>query len=188
MSLFDGKSLDGWTLLGQKGDGYGVKDGVLFCTKGGGGNLLSEKSYRDFIFRFEFRLPPGGNNGIAIRAPFKSGSLAYQGMEIQVLDDTAAKYAELEPGQYNGSVYKVIPAQRGALRPVGEWNREEIRIEGSKIRVVLNGVVIVDADLASVTDPKVLAAHPGIKNRSGHVGFLGHNDFVEFRNIRIREL
>ena len=184
VSLFDGRSLDGWTLLGKKGEGYGVKNGVLFCTEDGGGNLLSKKTYSDFVFRFEFRLPPGGNNGIAIRAPFQSGSLAYKGMEVQVLDDTAEKYAKLEPGQYNGSVYKVIRAQRGALRPVGEWNRDEIR-HG---RIVLNGVVIVDADLDSIDDPKVLKAHPGIKNESGHIGFLGHNDFVEFRNIRMKEL
>ena len=186
--IFDGKSLSGWTLLGKKGDGYGVKNGILYCAKAGGGNLLSNEVYEDFVFRFEFKLTPGGNNGIAIRAPFQSGSLAYQGMEIQILDDTAEKYADLLPAQYHGSVYKVAAAKRGALNPVGEWNHQEIRIQGTVVRVTLNDVVIVETDLASITDPKILKEHPGIRNLKGRIGFLGHNDYVEFRNIRIRRL
>ncbi len=186
--IFDGKSLKGWTLLGKKGDGYGVKNGILYCAKGGGGNLLSDEVYDDFVLRFEFRLTPGGNNGVAIRAPFQSGSLAYQGMEIQILDDTAEKYANLLPAQYHGSIYKVVAAKRGALNPVGEWNHEEIRVQGAYVKVILNDEVIVDADLTSVSDPKTLKEHPGIKNKKGRIGFLGHNDFVEFRHIRIRRL
>ena len=92
LPIFDGKTLTGWKLLGGKGGGYGVKDGVIFCAKGGGGNLLTEREYADFILRYEFKLEPGSNNGIAIRAPMEAGSLAYLGMEVQVLDDTAPQY------------------------------------------------------------------------------------------------
>ena len=188
LPIFDGKTLTDWTLLGGKGAGYGVKDGFIYCAKGGGGNLLTEREYSDFILRFEFRLDPGSNNGIAIRAPLAAGSLAYQGMEIQVLDDTAPQYANLKPGQYNGSIYLVAPAKRGFLRPVGEWNQEEIYACGRHIRVTLNGHVIVDTNLNDVTDRETLQKHPGILRPKGHIGFLGHNDYVEFRNLRLKEL
>ena len=188
VSLFHGRNLDGWQLLAKKGDGYGVKDGVLFCAKNGGGNLLTDREYADFILRLDFRLEPGSNNGIAIRSPLGAGSLAYLGTEIQVLDDTAPQYAKLQPGQYCGSIYQVVPAKRGALRPVGEWNSYEITYRGRHAKVVLNGKVIVDTDLNEVTDPAVLKAHPGLLRDKGHIGFLGHNDYVEFRNIRIKEL
>lgn len=187
-SLFDGKSLDGWKLLGKKGDGYGVRDGVIFCAKGGGGNLLTEKEFSDFVLRLEYKLTPGGNNGVAIRAPLSAGSLAYVGMEIQMLDDDAPQYAKLEPGQYNGSIYKVVPAKRGALKPTGEWNEEEIVAQGRHLKITLNGKVVVDANLNDVVDPEILKMHPGILRERGHVGFLGHNDYVEMRNIRLKEL
>jgi hypothetical protein len=188
LPLFDGKTLNGWQLLGGKGDGYGVKDGVLYCAKGGGGNLLSDREYADFIFRFEFKLEPGGNNGIALRAPLAAGSLAYLGMESQILDDTDPKYAKLKAAQYHGSIYLIAPARRGALRPVGQWNEEEIYCRGRHLRVTLNGKVIVDVNLNNVTDRETLEKHPGMLRSKGHLGFLGHNDYVEFRNLRIKEL
>ena len=185
--LFNGKSLEGWTLVGGKGPGYSVKDGILVCPADGGGNLFTEKEYSNFIFRFEFRLTAGANNGVGIRAPLE-GDAAYKGMEIQILDNTAPQYAHLRPGQYQGSIYDVVPAKRGFLKPVGEWNQEEIRAEGRHIRVTLNGTIIVDANLAAITDPEVLKKHPGLARTSGHIGFLGHGTRVEFRNIRVKEL
>src|SRR5438093_21461 len=187
-SLFDGKSLNGWKLMDKKGEGYGVKDGMIYCAKGGGGRLLTEKEFSDFVVRFEFKLEEGSNNGLGIRAPFE-GDAAYVGMEIQILDDTAPQYAnKLRPAQYHGSIYDIVPAQRGALKKVGEWNEEEVTAIGRKIKVVLNGKTIVDTDLNEVHDPAKITKHPGLFRDRGHVGFLGHNDYLEFRNIRIREL
>src|SRR6266480_515872 len=94
VSLFDGKSLNGWKLVGKTGDGYGVKDGVIYCARGGGGNLLSDKEYADFILRLEFKLESGSNNGVGLRAPLE-GEPTFQGMEIQILDDNAPQYADL---------------------------------------------------------------------------------------------
>jgi hypothetical protein len=85
-------------------------------------------------------------------------------------------------------VYDVIPAKRGYLKKPGEWNTEEIRAEGRRIAVTVNGTVILDADLDSVKDPEVLKEHPGLARKSGHIGFLGHEAYLEFRNIRIKEL
>src|SRR5687767_5072454 len=170
--LFNGKDLAGW-VYGRRGDvenrtgkGYQVENGVLFTTKEDGGNLYTEKEYANFVLRFDFKLTESANNGIGIRAPM-TGDNAYNGMEIQVLDNDGQKYKDkdgkttLQPWQYHGSVYNVFPAKPGFQKPVGEWNSQEIRADGSKITVTLNGTVILDADLATITDPAVLKKHPG---------------------------
>ena len=140
-------NLEGWQ--GNTVD-YFAQNGemVVQPARGGHGNIYTAKEYGDFIFRFEFQLTPGANNGVGIRAPL-TGDAAYQGMEIQILDDTAPIYAKLHEYQYHGSVYGIIPAKRGYLNPVGEWNYEEIHIKGTRIKVTLNGTVIVDGDLAA---------------------------------------
>ena len=202
-TLFNGKNLTGWVYgtrsngePNKSGQGYQVKDGVLFTTEQDGGNLFTEKQYADFVLRFEFRLTANANNGIGIRAPLQ-GDAAYTGIEIQVLDDGGSKYTNLRPAQYHGSVYHMFPAKRGFQKPVGEWNSEEITVRGRQITVKLNGETIVDANLDDVKDPDLLAKHRdltkpegsrGIANTRGHIGLLGHGTHVEFRNIRIKEL
>ena len=189
--IFNGHDLTGWTYGNKAGQGYAVRDDdekpVIYCTVADGGNLYTEKEYPNFILRFEFKLTPGANNGIGIRAPL-SGNTAYLGMEIQVLDDSAERYAHLRPAQYHGSIYDVVPAERWHQKPVGEWNSEEITADGRHIKVVLNGATIVDANLDEVKDPVKLAKHPGLQNKTGHIGFLGHGAEVEFRNLRVKEL
>ena len=188
-TLFNGKDLSGWKLIGGKGPGYVVENGTLVSPENGGGNLLTEREYGDFELELEFKLSPGGNNGVGIRAPLE-GDIAYTGMEIQILDQEHEKYkGRLQPWQMTGSVYNVLPAKRtDALKPVGQWNRYQIRAQGSRIMIRLNGKELVNGDLATVTDPAVVEKHPGIRRTSGHLGFLGHDTRVEFRNIRVREL
>jgi hypothetical protein len=186
--LFDGKTTNGWQLVKGRGPGYVVENGVLVCPKEGGGNLFSVKEYKDFIFRFDFKMEPGGNNGVGIRAPLE-GDAAYVGMEIQILDHDHAMYkGKIKPAQRHGSVYDVLAAKADALKPAGEWNSEEIRIKGGKIKVTLNGKVITEGDISKVTDPAVLKKHPGLNRAQGHIGFLGHGSRVEFRNLRVKEL
>lgn len=185
--LFNGTDLSGWRLVGGHGPGYIVRNGLLICPADGGGNLFTEQEYADFILRFEFRLERNGNNGVGIRSPLE-GNPAFDAMEIQILDDDAPQHANLQPAQYHGSVYGVVPAKRGALKKPGEWNYEEITAIGRRITVKLNGKVIVDADLNQVSDPGVLAEHPGLFREKGRIGFLGHGTTVEFRNIWIRDL
>ncbi len=187
-SLFDGKSLKGWQISGKKGEGYVPENGILVCPKTGGGNLFTDREYANFVFRFEFRLEEGSNNGVGIRSPLE-GDAAYQGMEIQILDDGAPVYrGRLKPSQFHGSIYDVFPAKQGFKKPTGEWNYEEIKADGRRITVTLNGTVIVDADLGTVKDPEILKKHPGLAKASGYLGFLGHGTRVELRNIRIKEL
>jgi hypothetical protein len=188
VSLFDGKTLKGWTLVGGHGPGYIVEDGQIVCPAEGGGNLFTENEYANFVFRFEFLMEPGSNNGIGIRAPL-AGDVAYQGMEIQILDDQHPRYKGwLKPEQHHGSVYDVIPARTGFLRPAGQWNQEEITANGRRITVKLNGVIILDNSLDIVQEPEVLKRHPGLARTTGHIGFLGHGTRVQFRNIRIKGL
>ena len=192
VSLFDGKTLHGWQTIKPTGPGYIVEDGVILCPANGGGNLFTDKEYANFVVRFEFRMEAGGNNGLGIRAPL-TGDAAYTGMELQILDDAHEKYhqspkSHIKPEQHHGSIYGVFPARTGYLKPVGEWNSEEVTADGSRIKIKLNGVIIVNADLNDVQEEKVLKAHPGLRRTTGHIGFLGHGSKVEFRNIRIKAL
>jgi len=187
--LFNGKNLDGWQ---GATDVYVVEDGMLVCRKHGPGekestdkNLFTTKEYADFVLRFEFKLEPGANNGVAVRSPLE-GHISEVGMEIQILDDGAEQYKKLEPHQYHGSIYLLAPAKRGHLKPVGEWNSEEIMFHGRRGKITLNGIVIVDVDLDNLEYKKYLDRNTGRMRAKGHIGFLGHGSRVEFRNIRIK--
>ncbi len=185
--LFNGIDLAGWT-----GDtkGYAAENGkIVIHPDRGGGNFYTEREFGDFVFRFEFRLPPAANNGVGIRAPLE-GDAAYAGMEIQILEDGSPVYWDLQPYQFHGSIYGVVPARRGVLKAVGEWSSEEITARGRRVTVRVNGTTIVDADLDQASAGGTIDhnAHPGLARTSGHIGFLGHGAIVEFRNIRIREL
>jgi hypothetical protein len=184
-AVFNGKDWTGWA---GPVDNYEIVDGTIKCKPEQGGTIFTKKEYGDFAARLEIRLPPGGNNGLAIRYP-GDGDTAYVGMcEIQTLDNEDPKYATLDPRQYHGSIYGMIPAARGYLRPVGEWNFEEVTVRGSRITVELNGTRIVDGDVSKVTEFMDNKEHPGKDRTSGHFGFAGHNDPVAYRNVEIREL
>lgn len=189
--LFDGTNMYEWT--GNTVD-YKLEGGciVMDPSQSFGGNLYTKNEYENFIYRFDFQLTPGANNGIGIRTPME-GDAAYVGMEIQVLDCENAIYSDITPLQHHGSVYGILPANekhKEAMKPVGEWNTEEIMADGDHIRVTLNGVVILDGNIREAVangtpDGK---EHPGLFNKKGHIGFLGHGSPVKFRNIRIKEL
>ncbi|MBI5768231.1 MAG: DUF1080 domain-containing protein [Verrucomicrobia bacterium] len=185
--VFNGKDFTGWA---GPVDNYIVKDGAIECLPKKGGTIYTAGEFADFVVRLEFKVPPGGNNGLAIRYPGK-GNTAYDGMmECQVLaeDWEAVNKKKLDPRQVHGSVYGMIPAIVGYQRPVGEWNFEEVTIKGSTIKVELNGTIILQGDVSKVTEFMANTPHPGKDRPSGHFGFAGHNDPVAFRNIRIEKL
>ena len=79
-------------------------------------------------------------------------------------------------------------AHRGYQRPVGEWNFQEVTVNGSKIRVELNGTVILNCDLNEASNFMADRPHPGKNRTSGYFGLAGHSDPVEFRNLEIKRL
>ena len=190
--MFNGIDMSGW--VGNLQD-YVPRDGSIVCdpSHGGNGNLFTDREYSDFVMRFEFKLTPAANNGIGIRMPFPlAGRPAYDGIELQVLDDESTKYQNLKDHQYHGSVYGVISAKRGYLKPVDEWNYQEIIADGYHIKITLNGTVILDGNLEEAsknfTETIDELAHPGLSNKSGRIAFLGHGSEVAYRNLRIKEL
>jgi hypothetical protein len=186
--LFNGKDLTAWKVYDGKPDSWAVEDGLLVCTGKGGGWLGTNRDYANFVMRLEYRLGPAGNSGVYLRAP-ESGHISRVGMEIQLLDDRDPKYAQLDFYQYTGSIYHVVPPTRRAGKPAKEWNSIEIRAEGRRVRVAVNGIAVVDADLdREMRDPEVAKEHPGLARRSGRLGLQNHHDRIEFRNIRVREL
>jgi len=185
VSVFNGTDLKGWA---GAVDNYEVVDGAIRCREGKGGILHTSEEYANFAVRLEFNTPPSGNNGLAIRTDGK-GDPAYDAMcELQVLDSEHANYAKLDARQYHGSAYGMVAAERGFLRSAGQWNFQEVTVNGSSIRVELNGNVILNADLAKVTEYMGGRPHPGKDRKIGAFGFAGHGDAVSFRNVSIRRL
>jgi hypothetical protein len=183
--VFNGRDFDAWR---GPVDNYEVKAGTIVCKPDMGGTIYTDKTYGNFAVRMEILIPPGGNNGLAIRYPGE-GDTAYAGMcELQVLDNESPKYDELDPRQYHGSAYGMVAAHRGYLRPPGQWNFQEVTVTGPTIVVELNGTPILNADLDKVSQYLDNNPHPGKERTSGHFGLAGHNDPVAFRNLRIKPL
>jgi 3-keto-disaccharide hydrolase len=183
-ALFNGKDLTGWKVHGGKKESWAAEKGVLFVKGGRGGWLMTEKEYGDFELRLEFKVPKGGNSGVALRSPLK-GDPAYSGMEVQILDDPA--YKGLQKWQATGSIYGVVPASKVTTKKVGEWNSYKITCKGRKVTVELNGTKVVDTDLDDHKE-KHGKTHPGILRDKGHIGLQEHGGRVEFRRISIKEL
>jgi hypothetical protein len=181
--LFSGHDLSGWKVFDGKANAWGVDAGILFVKGEGGGWLMTEKEYADFEVCLEYKMTPQGNSGVALRAPLR-GNPAYQGMEIQLLDD--ANYRGLRPAQYAGSIYDVVAPSRHVTRPHGRWNKIRIRARGPHIEVELNDISIVDADLTKYQDRA--REHPGLRRRQGHLGLQSHTNRVEFRNLYVKPL
>lgn len=186
VSIYNGTDSTGWQGAVKY---YDFTGSFIECHAKHGGVIYTDKQYTNFVVRFEFRLPPGGNNGLAIRYPGQ-GDTAYVGMcELQILDNTAKCFdGKLDERQYHGSIYGMVAAKRGFLKPVGEWNQQTVTVDGSTIKVELNGEVIVDGDVAEVTEFMGGKPHPGKDRTEGYFGFAGHGSPVAFRNIFIKEL
>ncbi|MDO8541435.1 MAG: DUF1080 domain-containing protein [Opitutaceae bacterium] len=191
--IFNGKNLDGWAGALES---VAVQNGTMVWQKGKAGVPYWNKELGDFKVRLMVKLPPGGNNGLAIRYPGK-GNAAYDGMtELQILDENYNEVKKLPPQkqidsrQYYGSVYGMIAAARGYQHPIGEWNFEEVTVKGPRIVVELNGTVILDGDVSKVDMANVMGrkAHPGKDRPRGYFGFAGHNEPVEFKDVFIKEL
>ena len=191
VELINGRDLGNWQ--GEVAN-YEVKNGAIVCKPGKGGALLTKEEFENGIIRVEFKLPPAGNNGIALRTPL-GGRPAADGLELQVIDSdgfnarqAAAGKPGLKPTQYHGSLYHCVGAKHGYLRPTGEWNFQEIEVQGQKIKVTLNGTKILDVDIATLDRSQFATVPKGLDRTKGYIGFAGHNDPVEFRSFKVKKL
>lgn len=187
MPLFNGVDFEGWYAKDGDIDSWQFDNGVLSCIKKGGGWLTTQKQYENFILRLEWRIPPGGNSGVGIRYP-KKGDPAHKGMEIQVLDDDSKDHANLKPAQYTGGIYYQVAAERGHAKPPGEWNSYEITCNGAKVKVVLNEVTVMDADMDEHTEGHGGHLPLSKRPRKGHIGVQSHDTRVDYRNIKVKVL
>jgi len=181
--LFNGKDLTGWKSTGDQKK-WGAENGVIYCSGGGGGWLMTEKEYGDFELRFEYKMPLKGNSGVGLRSPLK-GDPAYVGMELQLIDDV--NWGKLESWQHTGSIYNVVPAKTIKNKSIGEWNEFKVVAKGRQITVTQNGETLVDANLADY-EKEHGKKHPGILRDKGHIGFQSYNLRVEFRNVFLKAL
>lgn len=190
--LFDGQDLDGWQRFGARpkpGEpdrAFGVEGDRIVSYGEGGGWLGTEREYGDFVLRLEFRLTPGSNSGIYLRAPADASHISRTGLEIQLLDEDAPRHKDIRPWQKTGAIYHVAAPELGHLKPPGEWNRLEIRAEGPHILILLNGAPVVDDRLDH--HPELEKEHPGLKRRRGRIGLQSHNGRVDFRDLQIKPL
>ncbi len=188
VEMINGRDLSNWQGAVES---YEVKDGAIVCKPGKGGDLLTKEEYENFVLRVEFKLPPAGNNGIALRTPL-GGHSSSDGLELQVIDsdgyNAAHPDAPLKPYQYHGSLYHCVGAKHGFLRPVGEWNFQEIEVNGQKIKVTLNGTKILDVDIDQFDRSQIETIPKGLDRKAGHIGFAGHSDPVVFRSFKVKRL
>lgn len=177
--LFNGVDLEGWHVVVRQHpsvDAWSVSDGVLVCNGEGRGWIRPKREYENFVLRLEYKISPGGNSGVFIRTT-EEGRPAYQGMEIQILDDQGKEPTK----KSTGAIYDAVAPKRNMSKPAGEWNQMEIGCLGRQVRVWMNGEQIVDVDLDE---------YPELRSRlpRGYIGLQNHGVPVEFRNVRIKEL
>ncbi len=184
--LFNGKDLTGWNVVDGKDEAWSVVDGVIQCSHAAGGWLCCDAVYSDFQLTFEYRLSAGANTGVGIRFP-TGGNPTRDGLEIQLIDDTAEKYSDLRPDQYTGAIYYQVPPLRRAKVEAGEWQTCLVTAAGSRVQVAINNEVVNDVRLDAPDEegrPRTLASRPPL----GHIGLQSHGRLVEFRNLMVRDL
>jgi len=180
--MFNGVDLTGWQVMGS--ESWSVQDGVLECSGEGGGWIRSERQYRDFVLRLEYRVTPDANSGIFIRSALE-GNPAFSGMEIQVLDD----YGEPPDTHSAGSLYDAVAPAVNASKPAGEWNQVEITCWGDNLVVFMNGQKLYAINLADPALNATQAEERKFPNRAqtGYIGLQNHGAAVAYRNLRINE-
>lgn len=193
--LFDGETLAGWRVFRGQGmsDGWAVEDGAITRVADGAMDIVTEEEFEDFELALEWRVEPGGNSGVFIRASEEVDRIFEGAPEMQVLDDERHVDGG-DPLTSAGANYGLHAPSADVVRPAGEWNRARIRVDGDRVTHWLNGVQVVDYRLwtdeweARVAGSK-FAEWPGYGTfRRGRIGLQDHGDRVQFRSIMIREL
>jgi hypothetical protein len=176
ISLFNERNLDGWTVMGRNKNGFQVIDGAIEYVEQNSGGLQTRDRYDNFILRYEYRIGDNCNNGVHLHAP-RSNRASKVGFEIQMFGD----YGVPPHDDGTGAVYVVVAPTSNPSKPIGEWNTMEIMVMGSYLRVTLNGVVVQNIDFDDYEELKY-------RLRDGFIRITDHNDYVAWRNIRVKRL
>ena len=192
--LFDGGTTDGWRgyMRDSMPEGWQTVDGAL-TRVARAADIVTTETYGSFELSLEWKVGPGGNSGVFYRAIEGPRLIYMSAPEMQVLDDAGHRDGR-SPLTSAGSNYGLHPAERGVVRPAGEWNDARIIVDGDHVEHWLNGVKLVDYEFGSpdwagrVADSK-FGEWPEYGTASeGHIGLQDHGDWAAFRNIKIRRL
>ncbi|MHC4444853.1 MAG: 3-keto-disaccharide hydrolase [Planctomycetota bacterium] len=193
ISLFDGKTLQGWVPLSVEGQkvsdkdsSWSIKDEALYCSgKGKDYWIATQDKYDNFVLRLEYKLLSRGcNSGIFLRV-LGPGHPAYLGFEVQILDD----YGKDAHKHHTGSIYGVLTAMRNMSRKRGQWNQMEIICNESLVIVTVNDFKVIDTDFSQLTEPIGKFRFPYSKMpKTGYLGLQNHGGQLMFRNIRIKKI
>jgi len=184
VSIFNGKDLTGWEVMGRAKDAFYAEDGVLVCTGKGGEWIRYTEKLDNFVLQLEYKVSRRANSGVFLRSQEK-GHPAYTGFEVQILDD----FGHPVNTHISGAIYDVVAPTENMSKPAGEWNKLEITCDGPKVIVVLNGTKVIDINLDEFTKPIGKFRTPYAKlPRSGYIGLQDHGFPLWFRNIRLKKL
>ena len=176
VSLFNGRDLSGWLVMG-KDQGWTVKDGVIRSEGEQGGNWLrSDRTYKDFVFRVEWRVSEGGNSGVFIRSA-KDGQPWVTGYEVQISN------APRDDAHCTGSLYGCFSVNPRPDETHDKWHTFDIHCQGSRITVTADGVRCVDADQSTneKTRNKPLMGYIGLQDSHSSTGH-----YIEYRKVEIK--
>ncbi|MDR1624802.1 MAG: DUF1080 domain-containing protein [Tannerellaceae bacterium] len=198
--LFDGTTGTSWHGYNQQGmpDCWTLEDGSLTMQSIGGGeeqDLITDKTYKSFALSLEYKMTQGANSGVLFHVKEDSAyTFAYEtGPEFQVIDHENWP-DPLEDVQINGSNYAMYPPVEKPYKPMGEWNRLMLVVEGNKVTQLLNGVVTVayekySDDWNQRRNSGKWADYPHYGNfDEGHISLQNHGTKVWYRNIKLKEL
>lgn len=206
ISLFDGKTTNGWHKYGggPAGAAWKVADGAIYLDTAGkkewqtanGGDIVTDDEFENFDLKLEWKISPGGNSGIMFDVHEDSTKYPYTfhtGPEMQVLDN-----AKNEDGKifkhHAGDLYDLIACSKETVKPVGEWNQVEIKLLNGKLDLYLNGEDVVSTTMWDANWDKLVAGSkfksmPGFaKFKKGHIALQDHGFMVWYRNIMIKKL
>ena len=200
ISLFDGTTLNGWHVFGNPATGKWSGDSgtvhMLSSAKGEDGDLVSDNAYDNFDLKLDWKIAKGGNSGILFYV--QDDKAKYEdtyktGPEMQVLDDERNDDNKI-PSHHAGSLYDMIQATPGAVKPAEEWNSAEIVSNNGKLDFYLNGVHVVNTTIWDDSWNKMVAGSkfkqwPAFGTfKSGHIALQDHGFDVWYKNIMIKKL
>ena len=200
--LFDGKTTTGWHTYNKTnvGSAWQVQDGALHLdpkTKGkdGGGDLVTDKEYKDFHLKYEWKVAPKANSGLIfyVHEEPKYHATYSTGLEMQVLDNDGHPDGKITKHR-SGDLYDLVKSKSEPVKPVGEWNKAEIISKKGNLTLVLNGVEVVKTTLWDENWKNLIAGSKFAKwenwgtYKSGKIALQDHGDEVWYKNISIKEL